>query len=170
MTRLQRAQSRVAAPTLGNPRPPPLGPTYAPNRDGHYWCCKCTQRAVTHASLHRAARWDSGGRGHSGPLCCGREGHLHGPSVWRLPTSQSTHVQQVLPAHSFSHPGHRRLHYGPLGAVLDWPDYTTCWCTEVGGSHLSAGHPDTPSGCATSKKTQSNRTDANYLRFFTSLV
>ena len=38
------AQSRVAAPTLSDPRPPPPGPTFTPYRDGHYWCRRYPRR------------------------------------------------------------------------------------------------------------------------------
>ena len=35
----------------------------------------------SHASLHHSTRWDSSGRGHTGPPSCSREGHLHGTCV-----------------------------------------------------------------------------------------
>ena len=52
--RIAAAQSRVAAPTLSDPRPPPPGPTFSPNRDGRYWCSKCPRRGfATIPSLTR---------------------------------------------------------------------------------------------------------------------
>ena len=40
-------QSRVAAPVLSDPRPPPPAPVFSPFRDGHYWCSKCPRRGFT---------------------------------------------------------------------------------------------------------------------------
>ena len=39
--RMAAVQSRVAAPVLSDPRPPPPVPVFSPFRDGHYWCSKC---------------------------------------------------------------------------------------------------------------------------------
>ena len=45
--RIAAAQSRVAAPVLSDPRPPPSAPVFSPFRDGHYWCSKCPRRGFT---------------------------------------------------------------------------------------------------------------------------
>ena len=45
--RIAAVQSRVAAPTLSDPRPPPPVPAFSPFRDGHYWCSKCPRRGFT---------------------------------------------------------------------------------------------------------------------------
>ena len=39
-SRIAAVQSRVAAPNLSDPRPPPPVPAFSPFRDGHYWCSK----------------------------------------------------------------------------------------------------------------------------------
>ena len=38
--RIAAVQSRVAAPAVSDPRPPPPVPASSPFRDGHYWCSK----------------------------------------------------------------------------------------------------------------------------------
>ena len=45
--RIAAVQSRVAAPTMADPRPPPPVPAFSPFRDGHYWCSKCPRRGFT---------------------------------------------------------------------------------------------------------------------------
>ena len=45
--RIAAVQSRVAAPVLSDPRPPPPVPAFSPFRDGHYWCSKCPRRGFT---------------------------------------------------------------------------------------------------------------------------
>ena len=45
--RIAAVQSRVAAPVLSDPRPPPPVPVFSPFRDGHYWCSKCPRRGFT---------------------------------------------------------------------------------------------------------------------------
>ena len=45
--RIAAVQSRVAAPVLSDPRPPPPAPVFSPFRDGHYWCSKCPRRGFT---------------------------------------------------------------------------------------------------------------------------
>ena len=45
--RIAAVQSRVAAPVLSDPRPPPTAPVFSPFRDGHYWCSKCPRRGFT---------------------------------------------------------------------------------------------------------------------------
>ena len=45
--RIAPVQSRVAAPDLSDPRPPPPVPAFSPFRDGHYWCSKCPRRGFT---------------------------------------------------------------------------------------------------------------------------
>ena len=45
--RIAAAQSRVAAPTLSDPHPPPPRPTFSPHIDKHYWCSKCPRRGFT---------------------------------------------------------------------------------------------------------------------------
>ena len=45
--RIAAVQSRVAAPTPSDPRPPPPVPAFSPFRDGHHWCSKCPRRGFT---------------------------------------------------------------------------------------------------------------------------
>ena len=45
--RIAAVQSRVAAPVVSDPRPPPPVPAFSPFRDGHYWCSKCTRKGLT---------------------------------------------------------------------------------------------------------------------------
>ena len=45
--RIAAVQSRVAAPVVSDPRPPPPVPAFSPFRDGHYWCSKCPRRGFT---------------------------------------------------------------------------------------------------------------------------
>ena len=45
--RIAAVQSRVAAPTMADPRPPPPVPAFSPFRDGHYWCSKCHRKGFT---------------------------------------------------------------------------------------------------------------------------
>ena len=45
--RIAAVQSRVSAPVLSDPRPPPPVPAFSPFRDGHYWCSKCPRRGFT---------------------------------------------------------------------------------------------------------------------------
>ena len=46
-TRIAAVQSRVAAPVVSDPRPPPPVPAFSPFRDGHYWCSKCPRKGFT---------------------------------------------------------------------------------------------------------------------------
>ena len=45
--RIAAVQSRVAAPVVSDPRPPPPVPAFSPFRDGHYWCSKCPRKGFT---------------------------------------------------------------------------------------------------------------------------
>ena len=45
--RIAAVQSRVAAPVVSDPRPPPHVPAFSPFRDGHFWCSKCPRRGFT---------------------------------------------------------------------------------------------------------------------------
>ena len=45
--RIAAVQSRVAAPVVSDPRPPPPVPVFSPFRDGHYWCSKCPRKGFT---------------------------------------------------------------------------------------------------------------------------
>ena len=45
--RIAAVQSRVAAPAVSDPRPPPPVPAFSPFRDGHYWCSKCPRKGFT---------------------------------------------------------------------------------------------------------------------------
>ena len=46
-TRMAAVQSRVAAPIVSDPRPPPPVPAFSPFRDGHFWCSKCPHKGFT---------------------------------------------------------------------------------------------------------------------------
>ena len=68
--RIAAVHSRVAAPVLSDPRPPPSVLAFSPFRDGHFWCSKCPRRGFTTTSWLHAPR--------HAPACgllCGR-GHL----------------------------------------------------------------------------------------------
>ena len=45
--RIAAVESRVAAPAVSDPRPPPPVPAFSPFRDGHYWCSKCPRKGFT---------------------------------------------------------------------------------------------------------------------------
>ena len=45
--RIDAVQSRVAAPVVSDPRPPPPVPAFSPFLDGHYWCSKCPRKGFT---------------------------------------------------------------------------------------------------------------------------
>ena len=81
--RIAAVQSRVAAPVLSDPRPPPPVPVFSPFRDGHYWCSKCPRRGFTtipglmrHVTHQHAGSFC--GRGHLLPVRGDRASHLHG--------------------------------------------------------------------------------------------
>ena len=85
--RIAAVQSRVAAPVLSDPRPPPPVPAFSPFRDGHYWCSKCPRRGFTtipglmrHVTHQHAG--SSVGRGHLLLVRGDRTSHLHGSPLW----------------------------------------------------------------------------------------
>ena len=85
--RIAAVQSRVAAPVLSDPRPPPPVPVFSPFRDGHYRCSKCPRRGFTTIPglmrhVHAPARGLLCGRGHLLLVRGDRTGHLHGSRLW----------------------------------------------------------------------------------------
>ena len=108
------AQSRVAAPTLSDPRPPPPGPTFSPYRDGHCWCSKCPRRGfATIPGLMRHFTTPHAGTQVDEPtralLVAVERVTCTDPACGGFRRAGARTLQQVLPTHSCSPPGHRRL-------------------------------------------------------------
>ena len=103
--RIAAVQSRVAAPVLSDPRPPPPVPVFSPFRDGYYWCSKCPRRGFTTIPglMRHVTHQHAGflcGRGHLLLVCSDRTGHLHGSRLWRPQKKWSSGLQSLWSGHS----------------------------------------------------------------------
>ena len=121
-------QSRVAAPVLSDPRPPPPAPVFSPFRDGHHCCSKCPRRGFTHhpwshAPCNAPARGLLCGRGHLLLVRGDRAGHLHGSPP--VVASEEWALGSAIGAGRPVRPGPPRVGddiMGPLGAPASRED------------------------------------------------
>ena len=116
--RIAAVQSRVAAPVLSDPRPPPPAPAFSPFRDGHYWCSKCPRRGFTTIpGLMRHVTHQHAGSSVDEATCslfaAIRTSHLHGSRLWWPQKNGRSGLQSMRAGQSGQTPSSGRRHHGP---------------------------------------------------------